>query len=615
MTSKYENYSKQELVKLLLKRDTERPLGIVWERDEIDYERSLNEDFVTLDLVEELSVGNGTYKNLLIEGDNFDALRYLQMSYKSRIQCIYIDPPYNTGNKDFIYNDRFVDKDHSYKYSMWLEHLYQRLIIAKDLLTEDGVLLVSINDENRSKIDLLLEKIMPGCRRGSLTWRTKDTGNDAGGNLSQVHEHVLVYAKSKFEFKGNPIDTSKYRNTDNDFRGRWRPQPITCNKSLIERENLYYPIQDPKTGYWYPCDPDTVWRYSTLSKVKDIQKLRSDPIEVLIEKEEIFFPECEPADVMRWDTREELINAIKSGKGPVLPKKKTPLFREDLPDIDFWVGKEIAPGRPSRKHFLNRKQKLTAPLSSWIAGINEDVTFNNDFEDEVTTIRSPRGREGSDQIKEIIGNKAFEFPKPPTLIKNLVDQAATPDGIVLDFYAGSGTTAQSVLALNSEGSLNRRFILVSSTEATKNEPDKNVCRDVCSVRVKKVIEGYGKQESLGGDFAYMRAVKTPMDYLHDDIQHDQIWYVLQQMHFDQISAYDQSGVCQHKAVDDIEVIYVPEINDPCMEFLSKTIGTTARQIKLYSWRPAILRQEFSHAQIAVERIPEFLTDRFGGGAS
>lgn len=615
MTTKYENYTKQELMQLLLKRDAERPLGLVWERDDIEHERSLNQDFVSLELIKELSVGEGAYQNLLIEGDNFDALRYLHMAYKGRIQCIYIDPPYNTGNKDFIYNDSFVDKEHSYKYSMWLEHLYQRLILAKDLLTDDGVILVSINDENRSKLELLLEKIMPGCRLGSLAWRTKDTGNDAGGNLSQVHEHVLVYANSKFEFKGNPIDVSKYRNSDDDFRGEWRPQPITKAHSLIERPNTYYPIQNPETGYWYPCDPDSVWRYSTESKVKEGQKLRSDTIEELIKKKEIFFPKCKPEEVMRWDTKEELLEAIRVGEGPILPKKKTPLLREDLPDLDFWVGKNIAPGRPSRKHFLREKQKLTAPLSSWIAGVNEDVDFDLDFEDDITTIRSPRGREGSDQIKELLGSKAFDFPKPPTLIKNLIEQAAKPDSIVLDFYGGSGTTAQGVLALNSEQNTERRFILVSSTEATGKDPEKNVCRDVCSVRVKRVIEGYGKQAALGGNFAYMKAVKTPMEYLHDDIKHEQIWYVLQQIHFDQLSEFDDAKPCQRATMLNTDVIYVPEISKASMDYLKAVLDTAIMQVKLYTWRPAILRQEFSHANIDVERIPEFVTDRFGGGAS
>jgi len=615
MATKYNNYTKQELVQLLLKRDAERPLGIVWERDEIEYERSLNEEFVTLEMIDDLSVGNGTYRNLLIEGDNFDALRHLHMAYKGRIQCIYIDPPYNTGNKDFIYNDHFVDKDHAYKFSMWLEHLYQRLILAKDLLTEDGVILVSINDENRSKLDLLLEKIMPGCRKGSLTWRTKDTGNDAGGNLSQVHEHILIYAKPQFEFKGRPIDVSKYRNPDNDVRGKWRPQPITKAHSLTERPNTYYPIQNPETGYWYPCDPDSVWRYSTEKNLKEGQTLRTYTIEELIQKDEISFPECDSADVMRWDTKEALIKAIQAGEGPVLPKKKTPLLREDLPDIDFWVGKNIAVGRPSRKHFLNDKEKLTAPLSTWIAGVNEEVDFGLDFEDEILTIRSPRGREGSDQIKDILGYKAFDFPKPPTLIKMLIEQAAKPNNIVLDFYAGSGTTAHSVLMLNKEEKTNLRFILVSATEANEKEPNKNVCRDVCAERVKRVIQGVASNPALGGDFAYMKAVRTPMDILHSEIQHDQIWYVLQQIHFDRILAYDNKNQYQVTNSEDLSVVYIAEIDESSIETLREFLINSTLQNMIYTWRPAIIRQNFISEQIRIERIPEFLIDRFGGGSS
>lgn len=350
MANNYDSYSKQDLIQLLNKRDHERKLGLVWERDDIEHERTLNNDFVTLELDQELSVGEAPYRNLLIEGDNFDALRHLNITYKGKVKCIYIDPPYNTGNKDFIYNDHFVDKDHAFRHSLWLEHLYQRLILAKDLLTEDGVMLVSIDDEGRSKLDLLLEQIMPGRRLGSFTWRTKDTGNDAGGNISQVHEHILVYANHGFKFKGKAIDTTPYRNPDDDPRGRWRSQPITKAHSFKERPNTYYPIQNPETGYWYPCDPDSVWRYSTLERVKDVKKLRSDPIEDLIRAGEIYFPDCSPEQVMQWNTKESLLEAIRNGEGPVLPQKKTPLLREDLPDIDFWVGKPIASGRPSRKH-------------------------------------------------------------------------------------------------------------------------------------------------------------------------------------------------------------------------------------------------------------------------
>lgn len=152
MTSKYDRYSKEELVKIIEDRDRKPTFGLVWERNDIDFDRSFNQDFVALDAIGELSCGTGPWSNLLIEGDNFDALRYLRMTHAGRIKCICIDPPYNAGNKDFIYNDRFVDKDDLYKHSKWLEFMYRRFLLARDLLAEDGVLLVCINDENRSKL-------------------------------------------------------------------------------------------------------------------------------------------------------------------------------------------------------------------------------------------------------------------------------------------------------------------------------------------------------------------------------------------------------------------------------------------------------------------------------
>jgi adenine-specific DNA-methyltransferase len=113
------------------RRDATR-FGLVWEANEIDRDKAINSDFVALDLLPELSVGQAPWRNLIIEGDNFDALRYLRMAYAGRIKCILIDPSYNTGKKDFVYNDRFVDENDSWRYSTWIEFLYQRLVIARD---------------------------------------------------------------------------------------------------------------------------------------------------------------------------------------------------------------------------------------------------------------------------------------------------------------------------------------------------------------------------------------------------------------------------------------------------------------------------------------------------
>jgi adenine-specific DNA-methyltransferase len=174
-------------------------LGLYWERNQIEHDKAENNDSVFFRLADEtgkpLSVGDAPYRNLIIEGDNFDALRCLRATHTNKIRVIYIDPPYNTGNKDWVYNDRYVNKDDRYKASMWLEFLYRRLLLARDLLASDGVILVSINDENRAKLELLLDKVFQGMRLGSFAWRTKDTGNDSGGNFSAVHEHILIYAR------------------------------------------------------------------------------------------------------------------------------------------------------------------------------------------------------------------------------------------------------------------------------------------------------------------------------------------------------------------------------------------------------------------------------------
>jgi adenine-specific DNA-methyltransferase len=614
--NRYDHLNKEELIALLHKRDAIRKLGLVWERDEIEHERVLNDDFVTMELDRKLSVGVGPFENIIIEGDNFDVLRYLHIAYKGRIKCIYIDPPYNTGNKDFIYNDRYIEKEDAYRHSMWLEFLYRRLLLAKDLLSSDGVILVSINDENRAKLELLMDQTLPGLRLGTLTWRTKDTGNDSDGRFSQVHEHVLVYAHKDFKFKGKAADLSKFRNPDNDPNGAWAPRPITKSHSYKERENTYYPIQDPKTGYWYPCDPDSVWRYASRQKMKPGQKLRAEPIEDLIESRLIYFPPCTSEEVIIFKSEEHLLSAIREGKGPVLPKKKTPLLREELPDLDFWVGKPIAPGRPSLKDYINNKpeSERIAPVGSWIAGLNEEVIFDNsDLDEEIEILRSPRGGIGSDELKKIMGDKAFSHPKPVELIKHLIRQSTEEGSIVLDFFAGSGTTAQATLELNKEDGLRRKFILVSNAESTKTEPDKNICRDVCAERVRRVLEGYGNVKGIGGNYAYMRATRVKRETLMIDIQHDQVWYTLQQMHANVVSPYNEDEVFQKLdgGATGVVIIYIPKVTSEALGKLSDLTQRDLRPFIIYSWQTGLINQHINSNNVNIEKIPDYLIERFG----
>lgn len=532
LLARLDTLTPQEVKRLLVEELTRKKLGLVWETDLIERDEALNADIVLPVLDSDVSLldEHSGSQNLIIEGDNFDSLRLLKSTHRGKIRVIYIDPPYNTGNKDWVYNDHFLKKDDRWKHSTWLEFMYQRLTLARDLLTPDGVILISINDENRSRLELLMDEVMPGRRLGSLVWRTKDTGNDFAQRLSHVHEHVLVYCNNEFHFNGRPTNRNKFRNPDKDQRGDWSPQPITTNKSLLERPNTYYPIQDPSTGYWYPCDPDSVWRFASKQEISRrfggdreaidaaLKSLRSDTIEQLIEKELIYFPPCDPSDVVQFESMEALISAIEAGKGPRLPKKKTPLLRKSLPDLDFWVGKPIAPGRPSRKEHWTAKpeSERLAPLSSWIAGMNEDVSSESDELFDLEVLRSSRGGVANDEIKRILGSKAFPYPKPLSLIRGLLAQATKPNDIILDFFTGSGTTGHAVMELNAEDGGNRRFILCSSTEANPKEPKKNICRDVCAKRIRRVMTGYGETEGLGGSFAYLTLDKMDeADLIYD----------------------------------------------------------------------------------------------------
>lgn len=497
LLARLDTLTPQELKRYLAQELTRKKLGLVWESDLIERDQALNSNLVFPALNEETSElnGQGASGNLIIEGDNFDALRLLKTTHAGKIRVIYIDPPYNTGNKDWVYNDHYVKKDDRWKHSLWLEFMYQRLCLARDLLTQDGVLLISINDENRSRLELLMDELMPGCRLGSMVWRTRQGSNaDQGCFLSVDHEHILVYGNPGFEFKGIEKTYDMYSNPDNDPRGDWRSDNLTLGFTYKERPNLYYPLFDPITGIYYPPNPDGIWRYASEARLKPGQRLQAKSMEEFIRLGQILFPKEQK--VVQWDTYEELLQAIDDEEVPRVGKSL--VLRRDLPDLKQWVGKPIGFGRPQFKRYKADLRNQTQPLSSWFVPPFEEGSYEAD-----NSLVSSTNVEGARQVSAIFGDRVFNYAKPASLISGLLDQATRPDDIVLDFFAGSGTTGHAVLALNAEDGGNRKFILCSSTEATSKEPNKNLCRDVCAERIRRVINGYSKTPGLGGDFAYL----------------------------------------------------------------------------------------------------------------
>jgi adenine-specific DNA-methyltransferase len=207
----------------------------VWERDDIDPDTAINDDYVALDLDPALSHGDAPWRNLIIEGDNYDALRALRMSHAGRIRCIYIDPPYNTGNRDFVYNDRFVDKSHRFRHSLWLEFMYKRLRLAKDLLADDGVIFVSIDDNELFRLGMLMDEVFGTEKKlACFAWQT-DGNFDNQAKIKICHEYILAYSPNPDAFPHADGGRSERFNREQALQARnsehhrqERPQESGC---------------------------------------------------------------------------------------------------------------------------------------------------------------------------------------------------------------------------------------------------------------------------------------------------------------------------------------------------------------------------------------------------
>ena len=379
----------------------------------------------------ELSVGDPGSGNLLVQGDNLVALKALLPYYAGQVKCIYIDPPYNTGNEGWVYNDnvnspemrewlgRTVGKEAEdlSRHDKWLCMMYPRLALLREFLRDDGAIFISIDDNEAAWLRLLLDEIFGSANfMAQLVWKARqhlDSRSLTG--ISTDHEYIFVYSKTTggCKLKGKSRDESKYSNPDKDPRGEWMSRSILGLANAKDRPNLHYDLIDPATGFSYPCPTNTGWRYS----------------------------------------RETMDSKLREGR-ILFPKKPA--------------------GRPREKVFLKELQTAATGLPSVVDGI-----FTAD---------------GSQSIRSILGSQVFAFPKAPELVRLLIDQASDNNSLILDSFAGSGTTGQAVLAQNAADGGNRRFILV--------EMDDHICRNITALRLLRVSQGYNDVPPLGGGFRF-----------------------------------------------------------------------------------------------------------------
>lgn len=417
--------------------------GLVWEEHEeaVNVHMRTHIPVFTEDTDKEITASHGDY-NFLLEGDNLHSLYLLDKTHRGRIDVIYIDPPYNTGTHDFVYNDSYVSRDDSFFHSKWLSFMNYRLSIAKNLLTERGLLFININDIEIANLRLLCNEIFGESNFiGTFIWKNRkalDSRNKT--KLSNNHEYILIYSKNieKTTLTGKEVAKDKYSNPDNDPRGIWLSCSILGLANAQQRPNLHYDLIDPNTGIVYPPNPNTGWRYS------------KETIENKIKERRILFP--------------------------------------DKPT-----------GRPREKKFYNEIKSKYTGVSSVLP---EEIGFTED---------------SSKEINDIFGNRAFDFPKPVSLIKFLISQIPNNNALVLDFFAGSGTTAQAVLELNKQDGGNRKFILCTNNE-------NNICTDVTYPRINTVISGKRQDGSVYSDgisanLKYYRTdfVARNCEYLSDEL--------------------------------------------------------------------------------------------------
>jgi len=374
--------------------------------------------------------------NLLIHGDNLLALKALLPTYAGKIKCIYIDPPYNTGNENWLYNDnvkspmmkewlgKIVDKDDLTRHDKWLCMMMPRLKLLRELLSEDGAIFISIDDNEQHHLRLLADDVFGEDNFiANIIWQKKFSPQNDARYFSDNHDFLLVFAKNKETWNRNllPVSESinaRYSNLDNDPRGDWSSGDISVKTYTVSCD---YPIKTPSG---------------------------------------------------------RIINPPKS-RCWMLSKEK---FEELVKDNRIWFGKN-GNNVPRLKQFQSEIQSGMVPITIWL---HEDVGHN---------------QEAKQELKEIFRDdeSPFDTPKPVRLIKKILQIATDKDSIVLDSFAGSGTTAHATIALNKEDGGNRKYILVEMEEYA----DK-----ITAERLRRVIRGVknAKDENLkkgfGGSFSF-----------------------------------------------------------------------------------------------------------------
>lgn len=425
--------------------------GLVWEEHEeaVDIMMKDNIPVFTECVDKEIHASDSDDYNFLLEGDNLHSLHLLEKTHKGKIDVIYIDPPYNTKNKDFIYDDCKIGEEDGYRHSKWISFMAKRLRVAEKLLSPKGCIFISIDDNEQATLKMLCDEVFGEERFVALIpWRKRTAKSDVPFGISQDCESILCYANSLFKaaVKGKE---RKYYETSDFPNKPWRFHDLTTQRTIYERPNSNYTMVNPKTGEEFPVNPLRCWAIT-----KDTFKQYYDENRVVFPGDYDFLNISKP--VLRYWKEDDVKKA----------------------GADFGL---VA---------------VSTYLPSEIVGMTQD---------------------GTKEITALFETKKFSFPKPISLIKYFlyISTVRDNDVTILDFFAGSGTTAQAVLELNKEDGGNRKFILCTNNE-------NGICENITYQRIKTVItgkreDGSDYSEGIPANLKYYRTDFVPKDeeYLSD----------------------------------------------------------------------------------------------------
>jgi adenine-specific DNA-methyltransferase len=469
----------------LAELESSQRLGLVWRDIPEDVETRLRDEVPVFVHEKELDVPGASPSDsphILIEGDNLHALHVLQATHKGRVDVIYIDPPYNTGNQDWIYNDRYVDKEDGFRHSKWLSFIHKRINLARSLLSENGTMVISIGRDEIHRLALLCEQVFPDRQVHTVTIKT--SGGKPSGGFNYVHEHLIFVVPHDFK----PSQTNF---TGGNMRTAWEGMTL-ATFTKVQRPNQVYPIfVNSKTGALHSVG-------KSLDERIKAGTFKGKPAAFRYEVDDVprgcvaIWPITAKGDECVW----RLIPARLTKDWQAGYVKITPNVRKDHPNkfsiqyLPAGVIKKVLSGEIP----THGTEPGVPTLSLGVA-----QTSGADIP-TMWAEQSHHTTNGTDLIKQIFGSKAFQYPKPLQLIIDIITatSSAKDDAVILDFFAGSGTTLHAVASMNEEDGGHRQCILV-----TNNEND--ICRSITIPRAKAILTGKwagGKHDPLPGSLVF-----------------------------------------------------------------------------------------------------------------